>query len=219
MTQSIISVETRLGPRQQRFVDEYLTDLNGTRAAIAAGYTKNTASQAAWEVLRNPKVAAEISRRQRLRAERLEVTGGNVVSELAKLGFANISDFYRVTKNGRLELDTAALADPVKAAAISQIEITEGADGKQVIKIKLADKRAALSDLGRFLGLSRDRAEVTIVAPLSEESPEDTRRLALAVLTLLSEAHYAGQPEPMTIEAQPSTRRAADAVDDFDLDF
>jgi phage terminase small subunit len=44
--------------REQRFAREYLLDLNGTRAAIAAGYSAKTASQAASRMLRNVKVRA-----------------------------------------------------------------------------------------------------------------------------------------------------------------
>ena len=44
--------------REQLFAREYLLDLNGTRAAIAAGYSAKTASQAASRMLRNVKVRA-----------------------------------------------------------------------------------------------------------------------------------------------------------------
>ncbi|MDP7651125.1 MAG: terminase small subunit [Rhodospirillales bacterium] len=38
-----------LTPKQQRFIDEYLTDLNATQAAIRAGYSKKTAAQVGFE--------------------------------------------------------------------------------------------------------------------------------------------------------------------------
>ena len=41
----------KLGARQQRFVDEYLIDLNGTQAAIRAGYSPNTANEIAAQNL------------------------------------------------------------------------------------------------------------------------------------------------------------------------
>lgn len=46
----------RLTPRQRRFVDEYLLDLNGKQAAIRAGYSPKTAEVLASQTLRNPKV-------------------------------------------------------------------------------------------------------------------------------------------------------------------
>lgn len=45
-----------LTPKQQRFCDEYLIDLNATQAAIRAGYSPNTAEQTASRLLRNVKV-------------------------------------------------------------------------------------------------------------------------------------------------------------------
>jgi Terminase small subunit len=44
--------------RKERFAREYLLDLNGTRAAVAAGFSANTAAQAASRMLRNVKVRA-----------------------------------------------------------------------------------------------------------------------------------------------------------------
>jgi phage terminase small subunit len=193
-----------------RFVDEYLVDCNATRAAIAAGYTKNTASQAGWEALRNPKVAAEISRRQKLLADRHEVTADNVISELAKIGFANLADFYTVDGGGRLTLDPVALADPTKVAAISSIEIVDGADGGQQVKIKLADKRSALNDLGKHLGLFAERHEVALTSARVEDEEPDSRHLAMAVLALLAEANQDAKAAPLLIEQKTE--------DDFELD-
>ena len=44
--------------RRERFAREYLLDLNGTRAAIAVGYSAKTASQVASRMLRNVNVRA-----------------------------------------------------------------------------------------------------------------------------------------------------------------
>lgn len=51
----------KLTPRQQRFVDEYLVDLNGTQAAIRAGYSVNGADQQASELLRIDRVKAAVN--------------------------------------------------------------------------------------------------------------------------------------------------------------
>ena len=53
-----------LTPKQRRFVDEYLIDLNATQAAIRAGYKKNTARQIGSENLSKPAIAKAISSRQ-----------------------------------------------------------------------------------------------------------------------------------------------------------
>lgn len=53
-----------LTPKQQRFVDEYLIDLNATQAAIRAGYSAKTAASIASENLTKPEIASAIQARQ-----------------------------------------------------------------------------------------------------------------------------------------------------------
>ena len=50
--------DRRLTPKEQRFVEEYAIDLNGTQAAIRAGYSLKTARSIASEALQRPAVKA-----------------------------------------------------------------------------------------------------------------------------------------------------------------
>ena len=61
-----------LTPKQQRFVEEYLIDLNATQAAIRAGYSEKTAFSIGVENLKKPLVWDAI---QQARGERSEKTG------------------------------------------------------------------------------------------------------------------------------------------------
>lgn len=74
-----------LTPRQQRFVDEYLIDLNATQAAIRAGYSKNGAEVTASKLLRVAKVSAEVNRLMAKRAEKLEITAAGISAELQSI--------------------------------------------------------------------------------------------------------------------------------------
>jgi phage terminase small subunit len=155
-----------LTPKQQRFIDEYLTDLNATQAAIRAGYSKSGARTEGARLLANADIAAEIAGKQRRVADKLELSAEAVLAELAKLGFANMADYMTVDGDGYPHLDFSALSRD-QAAALTEVtveEFTDGAgdDAKPVkrVKFKLADKRAALVDLGRHLGLFVDRSEV-----------------------------------------------------------
>ena len=62
-----------LTPKQQRFVDEYLIDLNATQAAIRAGYSRNSARQIGVENLTKPVIAAAVAKAKRERSERTEI--------------------------------------------------------------------------------------------------------------------------------------------------
>lgn len=61
-------------PKQQRFVEEYLIDLNATQAAIRAGYSKKTAKQIGTENLSKPVIAEAIAEAQAERSERTGIT-------------------------------------------------------------------------------------------------------------------------------------------------
>ena len=51
----------KLTEKQQRFVEDYLIDLNATQAAIRAGYSAKTADQQGSRMLANVKVQQAIS--------------------------------------------------------------------------------------------------------------------------------------------------------------
>jgi phage terminase small subunit len=68
-----------LTPKQRRFVEEYLVDLNAKRAAIRAGYSARTAEQLGYQLLQNPSVAEAIERAQQARSERTRITQDEVL--------------------------------------------------------------------------------------------------------------------------------------------
>ena len=61
-------------PKQERFVQEYLIDMNATQAAIRAGYSAHTAEQQGCRLCSNAKVAAAIRAAQVELRERTKVT-------------------------------------------------------------------------------------------------------------------------------------------------
>ncbi|MBK6470364.1 MAG: terminase small subunit [Betaproteobacteria bacterium] len=73
-----------LTAKQQRFLDEYGVDGNGTRAAVAAGYGRAGASVAAHRLLRNPKARAVIEARQGVDSQRLQISRQDVLTGLVE---------------------------------------------------------------------------------------------------------------------------------------
>jgi phage terminase small subunit len=71
-----------LNPKQQRFVAEYLKDLNATQAAIRAGYSKHTAQEQGSRLLSNAMVAAAVAKGQNKIAGKLEITAEKVLKDL-----------------------------------------------------------------------------------------------------------------------------------------
>ena len=146
--------------RQQRFVDEYIIDLNGTQAAIRAGYAKGSASVQGTRLLRNDSVQYAIALAQQQRAERTAITQDRVLNELAILGFADMGDYIRLEPDGSARMDWSSLPENgTKAIAeITQEVVITGKDGDEPIrktKFKLHDKRQSLVDVGKHLGMFR----------------------------------------------------------------
>lgn len=77
------SADKPLNDRQSRFIDEYLIDFNATAAYKRAGYsaTGNAAEVGAHQLLRNPKVAAEVAKRQAQTAQKLGITREEALQE------------------------------------------------------------------------------------------------------------------------------------------
>jgi phage terminase small subunit len=149
----------KLTPKQARFVEEYLKDLNAAQAAIRAGYSAKTARAIAHENLRKPEIAAAVEKAMADRAERKALTADWVVDELRKLAGANMADYMRSTPQGDPYLDFSSLTRD-QTAALAEVTVEDfvddrgkGARAVKRVKFKLHDKRAALVDLGRHLGL------------------------------------------------------------------
>lgn len=166
-----------LSAKRSRFVDEYLIDLNCTQAAIRAGYSFNTAKQTGSRMLTYPVVAAEIDRRQAALAAKRGVTVDKIIAELAKLGFANMADYMRVGADGDPTLDFSALSRD-QAAALAEVTVEDFKDGRgeesrdvRRVKFKLADKRAALVDLGKHLGMFVERSNISGTVLISSGVP------------------------------------------------
>ena len=103
-----------MNARQQRFVGEYLVDLNATQAAIRAGYSERTAYSIGHENLKKPEIQKAIRERQENLAENLEVTQQMVINGLyAEANFhgEGASHSARITAWGLLAKHLGMLID------------------------------------------------------------------------------------------------------------
>lgn len=81
-----------LNPKQQRFVAEYLKDLNATQAAIRAGYSEKTARAIGAENLTKPDIAAAIAKGQAKIAEKLAICAEDLIRDVVQIKDAAKSD-------------------------------------------------------------------------------------------------------------------------------
>ena len=143
-----------MNKKQERFVEEYLIDLNGTQAAIRAGYSPKTANEQASRMLANVNIRAHIKKAMAERSRRTGINQDRVLMELAKIGFVNISDV--------VDPETAKILPDAKEedlACIQSIKVKPTEWGTER-EVKMYDKKAALVDIGRHLGMFKDKLEV-----------------------------------------------------------
>ncbi len=197
----------KLTPKQIRFVEEYLIDLNATGAARRAGYSERTADVQASRLLGNVKVQAAISTKQAKRSANTEITAERVLRELARLSFTDPRKLYK--PDGSL-IPIRDLDDD-SAATIASVEVFEEYEGtgecRRLVghtkKLKRWDKVASLDKLGRHLGLWKDgefpgQIVVTVIGGVDLSAIVGQR----PGLPFQERTSHAGNGQPVTTNGQ-----------------
>lgn len=141
--------EDGLTPIERRLALEYMVHLNAAAASRACSKT----AMVGWQVLQRPHVQAFIHKENLKRADRLNITADSIKEEMAKIAFANMGDFITIDENGALSWDFSRMTR-AQMAAIAEISVEPGRDGQpKIMKFKLLDKKGALADLAKTLGL------------------------------------------------------------------
>lgn len=161
-------------PRHERFAQELAKGKSADDAYESAGYSPNRGNAATLKKkesisirvneLLDRRDAIEVASTERA-ITKLAITKEAVLGELAKIGFANMADYMRVGPDGDPCLDFSALTRD-QSAALIEVTVEDFKDGRgedardvRRVKFKLADKKGALVDLGKHLGLFIERHE------------------------------------------------------------
>ncbi|MEY8171315.1 terminase small subunit [Burkholderia multivorans] len=159
----------KLTVKQQRFVDEYLCDLNASAAARRAGYSEKTANEQGARLLAKVSVQEAVRAAMTDRRERTHVTQDRVLRELARIAFFDIRRLY----NADGTLKRPDQLDDEAAAVLAGVDVVEqmtyNADGSGELtptptltkKAKVFDKTAALTLAMRHLGMLNDKLEIS----------------------------------------------------------
>ena len=182
-----------LTPKQARFVDEYLIDLNATQAAKRAGYSEKTAGSIGSENLHKPEIQAALSKRQADLAERVEIDQAAIVRRLALRSNLDIGELVEWGGSVTVGEDqrwvtmkpSGKLPDHIRRA-VESVEVKDNG----TIKLKLFPKAKAEELLMRHLGMLNDRLDLTGslhagVRDLSEEKIKELEGDPQAMLRAL----------------------------------
>ncbi|KEO81048.1 hypothetical protein EL26_22990 [Tumebacillus flagellatus] len=155
-------------PKQQRFVDEYLLDLNATQAAVRAGYSVKTAEQQGYQLLQKPSVREAVDRALAARSARVQIDADWVLLRLIKLADFDLRDFAW--------LETVTVQAKQKDGSVVEYQVQEvrfnenfdgkiaGAlsKGKDGLKMELPDRVQVLKLIGQHLGMFKEKVEATV---------------------------------------------------------
>lgn len=190
-----------LTPKQQRFVEEYLVDLNATAAYKRAGYSGkgNVAEAAASQLLSNFKVASAVHNMKSQRASRTEVTADWVLKTLAEEKKADLADLFNEDGSLKPVKDWPMVWRQGLVVGVESLEEFAGAGADRVQigfikKLKLSDRIKHLELIGRHVDVQAWRDQKAVTGPngepltminidLSSASPEQLRALASLKIT------------------------------------
>lgn len=145
-------MSAKLTPKQQRFVDEYLIDLNATQAAIRAGYAAKYADRQAWQLMENSRVKAAILSHSAKREEKAGIDAAWVLKRLAAEAEADVADLYG--DDGQLlpvkEWPLIWRQGLVAGVEIEEISV-EGVKMGEIKKVRLSDRVKRLELIGKHV--------------------------------------------------------------------
>lgn len=167
-----------LTPKQRRFVDEYMIDLNATQAAIRAGYSKNTAEWIGPQLLGKTHVAQEISNLKAQRSERTKIDADWVLRRLAAQADADMADLY--TDAGTLK-PVNEWPEVWRKGLVAGVEVIEEygpaeEGGRELIghtkKVKLFDRIKNLELIGKHVNVGAFSEKVALSNPDGSLAPK-----------------------------------------------
>lgn len=144
--------------QHEEFCQRWIIEFNGTKAAIASGYSKKTARVQASQLLTKLNISERIAELLKDRSERTKITQDMVIRELAILGFSDFRHYGEIVNQygiDRLRLNTFDKMGEGRTRAIKSISEHVTKDGVQ-LKFKLHGKERPLELLGKHTGLFED---------------------------------------------------------------
>jgi phage terminase small subunit len=147
-----------LTPKQAKFVEEYLADLNATQAALRAGYSEKTAYSIGFENLRKPEIQEALTQRRKELQEANDLTPEKVIAELEKLAFASMDTYTKWGPHGVSLVSSDELPEGA-AAAVAEVSETI-TDKSHNTRFKLHDKAGSLDKLLKYMQWKQEKEEV-----------------------------------------------------------
>lgn len=146
-----------LTPKQARFCEEYLIDLNATQAAVRAGYSKKTANVIGPENLAKPCIASRIAEAQSERTGRTQITADYVLERLHQIESLDLTECF--DENGHL-LPINAMPEKFRCSIGGvDVSVFKTKVGEEITveeftkKLKIENRTKALELMGKHVNV------------------------------------------------------------------
>jgi phage terminase small subunit len=140
--------ERELTERRQRFIDEYILCLNGTKAARLAGYSPASARQEAYRLLTNADIRAAINERMK----GVGMGADEAVKRMSNIASTRLNDYFVIQQVQGYEQVPAYLSVLVEKKR-EEIEFIQEFAKKE--GLQLFDAEGGLTDMGKRLTAAR----------------------------------------------------------------
>ncbi len=164
----------KLTPKQRRFVEEYLIDLNATQAAIRAGYSHKTARQIGEQNLSKLDIANAIAKAQNARIERTEINADYVLKRLVEIDQMDALDI--LYEDGTLKpISQWPKVWRQYLSGLDIMEMSAGGDSDNLAfikKIKWPDKVKNLELIGKHVSVQAFKDKIDHTSSDGSMSPK-----------------------------------------------
>lgn len=153
-----------LTPKQQRFVDEYLVDLNATQAALRAGYSANTAQRIGSENLSKPLVAEAIFAAKSKRSEKTGIDAAWVLERLAQEAEADVADLYDAAGDIKA---VDQWPEIWRKGLVTGVDVLSDGGDTKVTKMRFSDRIKRIELIGRHVDVQAFADKLQVEGTLS----------------------------------------------------
>jgi len=152
--------EEELSDLHRAFAEQYLICMNATKAYLKVypDSSRESANANACRLMKTSGISEEIKRLRKERSERCAIEADDVIKELKLLAYSDMDDYVEFGPAG-VTLKEMSEMPTEMTRAIVEVSHNFTSEGGGSIKFKLADKRPALVDIGKHLGMFVDKID------------------------------------------------------------
>lgn len=172
-----------LSSRHLKVVNLYMKGMSKKEALKMAGYSDYTATHDAGSIFGREDVQKEIEFRTQKMVERAQLTEDWIVERLKKIADSSVGDLIDLDEKGQPFFNWKKMTPDIRKA-LADLDIHEYKEGRgpnardvKKIRVRMQDQMKALELLGKYLGMWKEKVELTSEDALIQALFEGRKRV------------------------------------------